>query len=44
MVVLSRDKDYGWNVRMRNLPLFRFGDRGSAIRFVESVWAYIQNP
>ncbi len=36
MIVITRDRVYGWNVKLPMLPHVWFGDRSAAVRFVAS--------
>lgn len=36
MAIITRDKSYGWNVKLSGLPHVWFGDRDAALRWVSS--------
>lgn len=46
MAIITRDAQFGWNVKLQGLPATWFGDRDAAVRFVASVDAmrYIAAP
>ncbi len=37
MAIMTRDRIYGWNVKLAGLPHVWFGERAGAVRFLGSV-------